>query len=141
MTLYWRGFFTKHITRSLLFWVILIVLIAGLTGFYIILSEREVPPWDPTSMVLLGQSLAHSWDIRYVDRNNVEIGPYFNPHGFDIRAPEDPQPYSTFPPGFSLILAATFRLGGLHWLYLVPPLLTASGLLAAGYLGSRLAGA
>jgi hypothetical protein len=141
MTLRWRGFSFKHITRPLLFWAVLIVLIAGLTGFYIILSEREVPPWDPTSMVLLGQSLAHSGDIRYVDHNNVEIGPYFNPHGFDIRAPQDPQPYSTFPPGFSLILAAAYRLGGLHWLYLVPPLLTASGLLAAGYLGCRLAGA
>ena len=38
-------------------------------------------------------------------------------------------------------MAAAYRLGGLNWLYLVPPLLTAGGLLAAGYLSSRLAGA
>jgi len=123
------------------FRLILALLIGGLTAFYCVFAEREVPPWDPSSMVLLGRALVESASIQYYDANNIEIGPYFNPHGFEVRAPADPQPYSVFPPGFSLILAAVYRMAGLSWLYLTPPLLAGLGLCAAAVLGYQLAGA
>jgi 4-amino-4-deoxy-L-arabinose transferase-like glycosyltransferase len=121
-------------------WAVLVALIIGMTGLFLAYSEKPVPPWDPSSMVLLTKALTESRGIQYVDANNAQIGPYFNPHGFDIRAPGDPQPYSTFPPGFSLMLAAAYGLGGLRWLYLVPPLMNAVGMTAAAYLGYRIAG-
>jgi hypothetical protein len=122
------------------YWSVLIALIVGVTGLFVAYAEKSAPPWDPSSMVLLGKALTESRSIQYVDENNAQIGPYFNPHGFDIRAPGDPQPYSTFPPGFPLILAIPYSFGGLRWLYLVPPLLNAIGLAAAAYLGWKLAG-
>jgi len=126
--------------RQTLFRLVLVLLIGGLTGFYCSVAEREAPPWDPSSMVVLSKSLVETASIQYFDQNNIEIGPYFNPHGFEIRAPGDPQPYSVFPPGFSVILAGIYRLGGLRWLYLVPPLLTALGLGATALLGYQLGG-
>lgn len=120
------------------FRLILALLIGGLTAFYCIFAEREVPPWDPSSMVLLSRALVESGSIQYLDSNNVEIGPYFNPHGFEIRASGDPQPYSVFPPGFSLILAVVYRVAGLAWLYLAPPLLAGVGLAAAAALAYQL---
>jgi 4-amino-4-deoxy-L-arabinose transferase-like glycosyltransferase len=131
---------TSYADRGAWPWAVLIALIIGMTGLFIACSEKPVPPWDPSSMVLLTKALTESRSIQYVDANNAQIGPYFNPHGFDIRAPGDPQPYSTFPPGFSLILAAAYGLGGLRWLYLVPPLMSAVGMTAAAYLGYRIAG-
>lgn len=122
------------------FRLVLALLIAGFTAFYYVFAEREVPPWDPSSMVLLGRALVESASIQYYDPNNAEIGPYFNPHGFEIRAPGDPQPYSVFPPGFSLILAVVYRVAGLSWLYLTPPLLAGLGLWAAAVLGYQLGG-
>lgn len=89
-------------------------------------------------MVILGRALVESGSVQYLDANNVEIGPYFNPHGFEIRAPGDPQPYSVFPPGFSLILAVIYRVAGMNWLYLAPPLLAGLGLCAAAFLGYQL---
>lgn len=124
--------------RQTLFRLVLVLLIGGLTGFYCSFAEREVPPWDPSSMVMLSKSLVETASIQYFDSNNVEIGPYFNPHGFEIRAPGDPQPYSVFLPGFSLILAAVYRVVGLDWLYLAPPLLAGLGLCAAALLGYQL---
>ena len=41
MTPHWRGFFANDMTRSVLLWVALIMLIGGLTGFYILLSETR----------------------------------------------------------------------------------------------------
>lgn len=123
------------------FRLILFLLIGGFTAFYCVFAEQEAPPWDPSSMVLLGRALVESASIQYYDANNAEIGPYFNPHGFEIRAPGDPQPYSVFPPGFSLILAAIYRVAGLGWLYLTSPLLAGLGLCAAAVLGYQLGGA
>ena len=141
MTRLRRGFCANHVPPTAIVPLVLAVLIGGLTGFYIFFAEREVPPWDPSSMVLLSKSLVASTTIQYFDINNAEIGPYFNPHGFDIRAPGDPQPYSVFPPGLTVVLAVAYKLGGLHWLYLLSPLLTALGLGAAAYLGYQLGGA
>jgi len=92
-------------------------------------------------MVLMGRALVESGSIQYYDPNNAAIGPYFNPHGFEIRAPGDSQPYSVFPPGFSLILAVFYRLVGLDWLYLASPLLAGLGLCSTAVLGYRLGGA
>ncbi len=89
-------------------------------------------------MVLMGRMLAETGSIQYYDPNNAAIGPYFNPHGFEIRAPGDPQPYSVFPPGFSLILGVLYRAVGLERLYLAPPLMAGLGLCAAAVLGYRL---
>ena len=92
-------------------------------------------------MVVLGQSLAQNQSLQYLDANNTEIGPYFNPHGFDIRAPTDPQPYSTFPPGFSILVALIYKLNGsIELLYLVLTLLSVIGLAAVAYLGYVLSG-
>ena len=140
MTWLRRSFHENHVPTRTLAVLVLVILIGGLTGFYVLFAEREVPPWDPSSMVLLSKAMLESATIQHIDINNAEVGPYFNPHGFDIRAPGDPQPYSVFPPGFSLVLAAAYKLGGLHWLYLLSPLLTALGLGAAAYLGYQLGG-
>ena len=123
------------------FWGALIGLIGALSILFFAFSEKLVPPWDPTSMVVMAQALAQNHGIQYVDANNSEIGPYFNPHGFDIRAPSDPQPYSAFPPGLSLILAGVYKLTGrLDLLYVVTPLLNIVGLIAIAYLGYILSG-
>ena len=119
-----------------IFWSCLIVLIGGLSGLYFAYSEKFVPPWDPSSMVLLGQSLVQNHGLQYTDANNSKIGPYFNPHGFNIRAASDPQPFSTFPPGFSLVLApVNFLTGSLDRLYVVPVIFGIIGLVSAAYLG------
>jgi hypothetical protein len=92
-------------------------------------------------MVLLGQSLVQDQGIQYFDANNSKVGPYFNPHGFSIRNTFDPQPYSTFPPGFSIILVPVYGIiGNLDWLYVIPIAFSAIGLAAAAYLGYVLSG-
>ena len=85
--------------QEFLFRFALLVLVGGLTGFYLLLAKRDVPPWDPSSMAILTENLSQGSGIQYQDAHNSQIGPYFNPHGFDIRAPKDPNPYSTFPLG------------------------------------------
>jgi hypothetical protein len=140
MTLSLIGSVAKDTTQGALFRLVLVVLIGGLTGFYVFLAEREVPPWDPSSMVILAKLMGQERSIQYQDVHNAQIGPYFNPHGFDIRSPGDPHPYSTFPPGFSLILAPVYLLGGLPLLPLVSPLLSSIGLAAAACLGRVIAG-
>lgn len=119
----------------------LIGLISGFSMLFLIVSEKVVPPWDPTSMMLLGQSLVQRQSLQYFDAHNSEIAPYFNPHGFNIRVPSDAQPYSTFPPGFSLVLAVVYTFtGSLDWMYFIPPTLTVVGLAASAYLGYILSG-
>lgn len=123
------------------FWIGLCGLIGGLGLLFLVASEKQVPPWDPTSMVLLGRSLAREHSLQYFDVHNAEIGPYFNPHGFSIRAPFEAQPYSTFPPGWSLIIASVYVVtGGVDWLFIISPILTVLGLGAAAYLGYVLSG-
>jgi hypothetical protein len=122
--------------RARPFELALATLMGGLAVLYLVYAEKFVPPWDPSSMVILGQSLVQQGRLQFLDVNNVLVGPYFNPHGFDIRAPFDPAPYSTFPPGFSLMLAPLYALtNSLDWLYLVPPILGVVGLGAAAYIG------
>ena len=135
----WRVTLTQ-MARGDLYWGVVVVLIASLTGLYVVYAERGVPPWDPSSMVILGKSLVENHSLQYYDANNRSVGPYFNPHGFDIHAPQDPQPYSTFPPGFSLFIAAAYILGQERLLYLVPPLFGLMGLVASAYLGHLLGG-
>jgi hypothetical protein len=124
-----------------IFWICLVFLIVGLSGFYFAYSEKVVPPWDPSSMVLLAQSFAQNHGLQYVDANNSKVGPYFNPHGFNIRAPSDPQPFSAFPPGFSIALAPLYALtGSLDLLYLIPFVFSIIGLMSITYLGYVLSG-
>jgi hypothetical protein len=118
----------------------LVGLIAGLAGLYYLYAEKDVPPWDPSSLVMLGRSLVERHGIQYFDVNNALIGPLFNPHGFDIRAPLDPQPYSSFPPGFSLLVAVLYWFAGFRLLSVIPVLAGAVGLVAAAYIGYRLSG-
>ncbi len=116
-------------------------LIGGFSLLFLVISEKQVPPWDPSSMVLLGRSLVREHSLHYFDIHNAEIGPYFNPHGFNIRAPFDSQPYSTFPPGLSLIVALVYTLtGGLAWLHVIAPIMSMVGLSAGAYLGYVLSG-
>ena len=91
-------------------------------------------------MVILGKSLAENHSLQYYDANNSSVGPYFNPHGFDIRTPQDPQPYSTFPPGLSLFIAAAYISGQARLLFLMPPLFGLMGLVASAYLGHLVGG-
>lgn len=128
-------------TGNQLFRIYLLIWIGGLSVLYFAYSEKVVPSWDPSSMVLLGQSLARNQSLQYFDVNNSEIGPYFNPHGFNIRAPSDAQPYSTFAPGLSIILAPVYRLtDSLDLLYLIPPVFSIIGLAAVAYVGYVLSG-
>jgi hypothetical protein len=131
---------SKVAGQEVFFRFALVVLIGCLIGFYLLFAEREVPPWDPSSMVILTENLSQGIGIQYQDAHNSQIGPYFNPHGFDTRSASDPNPYSIFPPGFSLLLVPAYLLGGLTALYLVPPLLSSIALAAAAYLGWTLAG-
>jgi hypothetical protein len=135
----WRVTLTQMVRGDPYWWVV-VVLIASLTGIYVVYAEPGVPPWDPSSMVILGKSLVENHSLQYYDPNNRAVGPYFNPHGFDIRAPQDPQPYSTFPPGFSLFVAAAYILGQERLLFLMPPLFGLVGLVASAYLGHVLGG-
>jgi hypothetical protein len=131
---------SKVADQEVFFRLTLVVLIGGLTVFYLLFTERDVPPWDPSSMAILTANLSQGIGIQYQDAHNNQIGPYFNPHGFDIRSLNDPNPYSTFPPGFSLLLVPAYLLGGLTALHFVPPLMGSLGLAAAAYLGWVLAG-
>ena len=125
----------RGLIRHRVFATILVGTIVALTCLYVVYAERTPPPWDPSSLVIMARSLVQGGGIHYYDANNALIGPYFNPHGFDIRAPRDPQPYSVFPPGFPLILSVAYLLGGPNRLYLVPPLFGVMTLGAAAYLG------
>jgi hypothetical protein len=125
--------------RARPFELALATLMGGLAVLYLVYTEKFVPPWDPSSMVILAQSLVQHGRLQFLDVNNVLVGPYFNPHGFDIRAPFDPAPYSMFPPGFSFMLAPLYVLtNGLGWLYVIPPILSIASLGAAAYIGYTL---
>ncbi len=130
-----------RIAKAHLFHFVLIVAISVLTTVYLAYSERVVPPWDPSAMAILGKSIVQRQSIQYYNEYNETVGPYFNPHGISTRSPFDPQPYSTFPPGFPLILAIVYQLtGSIDYFYLVPSIFMASGLIAAAYLGYVLSG-
>jgi len=104
-------------------------------------SVRVIPAWDSAAVVILGRAIVQNHSIQYYDANNAQIGPYFNPHGFTVRSPSDPQPYCVFPPGTALIVALVYELtGGLNYLYLIPPVMNAVGLVAVAYLGYVLSG-
>ena len=123
------------------YWSLLICLIGFFATIYLGQALRVVEPWDPTDMVLQGRSMAQGHGVQFYDVNNERIGPYFNSTGFVIHAPDDPQPYSVFPPGLGLIVAALYKLGGnLDQVYLIAPLFGVLGLLATAYLGYSLNG-
>ena len=104
-------------------------------------AQRFATPCDSGTMVAQGVMLAENHGLQYYDVNNERISPYFHPMGYEVHAPHQPQPYSTFPPGYPLLVAFVYRLtGGLDAVYLIAPSLGLLGLIAAAYVGWTLGG-
>lgn len=120
-------------------------LLAGMLTLYAVIlmagAQRFAAPWDSGTMVAQGVMLAQNHGLQYYDINNERVGPYFHPMGFEVHAPHQSQPYSTFPPGYPLLVAVVYRLtGGLDAVYLIAPILGLLGLIAVAYIGRTLSG-
>jgi 4-amino-4-deoxy-L-arabinose transferase-like glycosyltransferase len=127
---------TNRSYRWLLTGVLILYALLLLAG-----AQRFAAPWDSGTMVAQGVMLAENHGLQYYDINNERISPYFHPMGFEVYAPHQSQPYSTFPPGYPLLIAVVYRLtGGLGAVYLLNPGLGLLGLIAAAYIGWTLGG-